>query len=238
VASVVLPEVKWRPNQEALRRFRCESRTRLRRASIALDCAERRFDSEREAHMPNTNPFAWPSMIIAADDDAPEGRHVVLTAIAMSELVRRLEPFGPHIAASVNGLQFADRPLLALEIKAGTSVPTFFRSIDGDDLTFLQGGLTWRPGDARVDGTSNVFILAQTLDAPRWLGASNFMVPPLTEHNTLFYVVTLPAGVDDSQPLYLRVLSAEDDLEIPPEVVSRPPHPVLWWGTPPDRNHG
>jgi hypothetical protein len=189
-----------------------------------------------EVTMQQSDSPTWPSTIIAADDDAPEGRHVVLTAISMPELVRRLEAFGPRIAASANGLQFADRPLLALEVKAGTAVPEFFRSIDGDDLTFLQAGLTWRQGDARVDGSSNVFVLTQTLDAPRWLGASGYMIPPLTEDNALFYVVTLPTAVDAAKPLRLRVLSCDDDLDIPSEVVSHPPHPLLWWGTPPDRS--
>lgn len=185
--------------------------------------------------MQPSDSTTWPSIIIAADDDASEARHVVLTALSVPELVRRLEAFGPRIAASANGLQFEDRPLLALEVKAGTAVPEFYRSIDGDDLTFLQAGLTWRPGDARVDGSSNVFVLTQTLDAPRWLGASGFMIPPLTEDNALFYVVTLPTTLDATKQLRLRVLSCDDDLVIPPEVVSHPPHPLLWWGTPPSR---
>ena len=182
----------------------------------------------------------WPTTIIADDDrdDAPEGRHVVLTALSMAELVRRLEPLGPRIAASVNGLQYEDRPLVALEVKAGTSVPDLYRSVDGDDLTFIQGGLTWRPGDSRIDGSANVYILIQSLDTPRWVGASGYMVPPLTEHNTIFYVVVLPATVSANEPLRLRVMQSDNDLEIPPEVITHPPHPLLWWGTPPEGHGG
>ena len=179
------------------------------------------------AHAPSTR---WPSTIIAADDDASTARNVVLTVLSMPELVRRLELLGLRVAASANGLQFVGRPLVALEVKASAAVPESFRGIDSDDLAFFQAGLTWRPGHARIDGTSNVFVLTQTLEAPRWMDAADSLVPPLTEHNALYYVVTLPAPVNPNQPLHLRVLSTNADLEIPPEVVAHPPHPLLWWG--------
>ena len=175
----------------------------------------------------------WPSTIIAADDDAPDGRHVVLTVLSMPELVRRLEALGPRIAASTNCLQLDQQPLLALEVKAGTALPELFRNIDGGDLTFVQRGLTWRPGEARLDEGADVYVLTQTLRAPRWMGAASYAVPPLTDHNTLYYVVVLPAQIEANHMLHLHVSPHEAAIAIPPEVVTHPPHPLLWWGTPP-----
>ena len=33
----------------------------------------------------------------------------------------------------------------------------------------------------------------------------------------------------------LRVSSSDNGVETPPEVVTHPPHPLLWWGTPSTR---
>jgi len=74
--------------------------------------------------MRQSDSLTWPSTIIAADDDAPDGRHVELTVSCVPELVRRLEALGPRIAASTNCLQLDQQALLALEVRAGTTFPS------------------------------------------------------------------------------------------------------------------
>ena len=183
--------------------------------------------------MSERNNGNWPTAIVAADDEAPDGRHVVLTVLSMSELARRLEALGARVAASLNGVQVADRPLVVLEAKAGTGMPELFRSIDGSDMHFVQRGLTWCPGDARYDGDADIYVLTQTLATPRWVGAASYAIPPLTEHNAIYYIVVLPAQVKASEPLRLRIAPYSAEIVIPGEVLTNPPHPPLWWGTPP-----
>ena len=188
---------------------------------------------EMEASMPELNQGTWPTAILAADDEAPDGRHVVLTVLSMSELARRLESLGPRVAASLNAVQVDRRPLVALEVKAGTAMPELFRSIDGSDMHFVQRGLTWCPGDSRYDGDADIYVLTQTLVMPRWVGAASYAIPPLTEHNTVYYVVTLPAQVIANEPIRLQIAPHSAEIVIPGEVLTNPPHPPLWWGTPP-----
>jgi len=186
-----------------------------------------------EATMSERNQDQWPSAILATDDDAADGGYIVLTALSMSELAHRLESLGPRVAASLNAVQVDAQPLLALELKAGPAMPELFRNIDGSDLHFVQRGLTWCPGDARFDGHADVYVLTQTLEMPRWVGAASYAIPPMTEHNAIYFVVVLPEQVVADEPLRLRVVPYPSEVVISEEVLAHPPHPPLWWGTPP-----
>ena len=174
----------------------------------------------------------WPTAIITSDED-DEAANVVVTAVSMQELATRLEALGPRVAASTNALQFEDRPLLALEVSAGASLPDLFRGIDGTDLTFYQRGLTWRPEGGRLDEATDVYVLTQTLKSPRWIGAAPYAIPALTAHQRVYFVVLLPNEVRPDDDVQMLVSPFDVSLTIDAEVITFPPHPLLWWGTPP-----
>ena len=171
----------------------------------------------------------WPSVVFLRDEESPEDRYIVLSALSMHELRRRLEVLGQRAAASLNGLPGIDRPMVALEIKAGPKLPDLFRTPDGENLQFEQRGLTWRPEDSRLDGLPDAWVLTQSLEAPRWVGASAYAVPQLTLHHAVYLVVHLPAAVAQGALLRLNVTPHDETLEIPDTVIAWPPHPLVWW---------
>ena len=179
----------------------------------------------------------WPSIVFSRDEESPDERYVMLSVLSMHELGRRLEGLEPRVAASLNGLPAIDRPMVALEIKAGPKLPDLFSAPDGDDFQFVQRGLTWRPEDARLDGLADAWVLTQSLHAPRWTNAAGYAMPQLTPHHAVYLVVYLATGVVQGAPLRMNVVPHEETLEIPDSVIAWPPHPLVWW-TPQARGEG
>jgi len=171
----------------------------------------------------------WPSVVFSRDEDAPEDRYAVLSVLSMQELGRRLESLSQRVAASLNGLPALDRPMAALELKAGPKLPDLFRNPDGDDFLFEQHGMTWRPESSRLDGLSDAWVLTQSLQVPRWTAASGYAVPQLTQHHQVYFVVFLPTGVVQGAPLHLSVIPHDFTLEIPDTAIAWPPQPLVWW---------
>ena len=176
----------------------------------------------------------WPAVRLVPDpEDAPDA-YAVLTALTMDELVIRLERMGRKVAASANGLPNVDRPMFAFELKIGPQVPAYFRDLEGEDLVFVQAGLSWKPEAFRSFGLADVWVLAQSLEGPRWLPASAISVPPVDERLTAYYVVYLPTSIATDQPLHVRARSFLEVLEVGPDLVQWPPHPLVRWGSPPN----
>ena len=177
----------------------------------------------------------WPQVRLRADGTDDEPRFLTLTVLSMAELRHRLEAIGDRVAASLNRLPHTDRPLLAFQISAESAPVPKLRDVDGEDFHFIQGGLAWRPSSMRLDEPADVYVLTQALQYPRWAPAAGYEIPPVTLKHPVFYIVLLPSQIGPGQPLEALVGREGESVEVPIDLVALPPHPLLWWGTPPAR---
>ena len=177
----------------------------------------------------------WPHAQLFTDDAEGSEHAVTLTAYPMTELRRRLEGLGDRVAASLNRLPHTERPMLAFEVSISGPRSSRLRDVDGGDFRVLQGGLSWRPSSLGLEEPADVYVLTQSLQAPRWAPAAGYEVPPLTPTHPVFYVMLLPTQTTADAPLEAHLGYDDASFEVTTDLIAFPPHPLLWWGTPPTR---
>lgn len=176
----------------------------------------------------------WPTVVFAKDEEEPEERFARLTVLTMGELSRRLERLGARVAASLNRLPATDRPLLAIEATPGPALPKKFYDLDGGSFYVVQRDLVWHPDVHAREEFADAYALTQSLETPAWsAGARLYDVPPLAVVGHQYFVLQLPRQLDPRLGVTLHAGHADGKVEVPADVVTHPPHPLLWWGTPP-----